>query len=155
MLKLALLVITLLFVLTPPLEAKKKPKQTTSITATVSHYVENIKEFLWTAWDSIWDLMPSMSEPKMGGAESIKKKKKKHKTSWNLSHYVRSVSENLNDIYDSVKNSLQMGRANTEQKDEDGDMSDAFFAELIAAEVVEKFTWGLVNIISSNFDNKS
>ncbi|XP_066249831.1 uncharacterized protein [Euwallacea similis] len=152
MLKLVLLIIALLLMLTPPLEARKKPKQTTSITATVSHYVENIKEFLWVAWDSIWDLMPSMSKPKRGGSKNVRKKQKK---SWNLGYYVDSASENLNDIYDSFRNSLQVGRANGEQKDEDGDMAEAFFAELIAAEVVEKVTWGLVNIVSSNFDNKS
>lgn len=119
--------------------------------------MNDISTLLETTLDYVTGLIP--------GAEKTTKKKRKHtsqkpnkkkrkKQTWGS--YVKSATDNLNDFYDSVSSSLGLFRLSKSEKDdepEDDDMAEAFFAELIAAEVVEKMTLGIVDIVSSNFDD--
>jgi len=116
--------------------------------------VNDVGTLLEYTLDYVTGLLPGAdktTKKKKTSQKPNKKKRKKH--TWGS--YVKSATENLNDLYDSVSSSLGLLRLGKSEKDEEpeDDMAEAFFAELIAAEVVEKMTLGIVDIVSSNFDD--
>lgn len=119
--------------------------------------MNDIGTLLENTLDYITDLLPGAEETtkkrRKHTTQKPNKKKRRKKPTWDS--YVKSATENLNELYDSVSSSLGLFRLGKSEKDEEPeeDMAEAFFAELIAAEVVEKMTLGIVDIVSSNFDD--
>ncbi|KAH1002587.1 hypothetical protein HUJ04_008664 [Dendroctonus ponderosae] len=137
--KLGLLVVVLL--LFQCLEAKKK-RPTDS--AALSTYVEDLKAVLQDTWDALIELVPA--------APQAKHKKKKKDNSWSLNDYVKSATKKFNRFYKSL-GAFQLGRTKQPQKDLNSD--DVFTVELFAAEVIERATWGFINIVESFGQNDS
>lgn len=116
-------------------EAKKRPNNS----ITLSTFVEDLRDVLQAAWDALIDLVPA--------APQAKHQKKKTSSGWGVNDYVKSATKKFNRFYKSL------GRAKQHAKDLNGD--EVFTVELFAAEVVERATWGLINIVDSFGQNDS